>query len=87
MTEAPVAETPTKRGRPRPDTTIERDDRVLAHLGTSEGRTRRQLATELDLPDSEIYLSLYRLSRTTPPKIVKNAGNVWTLTPADVPAG
>ena len=86
MTETEVPTTPeaaTGRGRPRPDATVERDERVFKHLeAATESKTRAQLATELDMPGNEVYLSLYRLSRATPARIVKDGGK-WTAVKED----
>jgi hypothetical protein len=74
-TEAPAADPTAPRGRPRPDTTIERDEKVLAAITEAPG-TRKQLVERLGMAGNEVYLSLYRLSRATPPKIIKN-GSTW----------
>jgi predicted transcriptional regulator len=56
--------TPTRRGRPRPDDTIERDNQVLKALQSSDKPlTRNELAAQLGLDGKIVYLSLYRLSR------------------------
>lgn len=77
MSEAPV-ETPTQRGRPRPDATVERDERVLKHIEAEGPKTRPELATALDMPGNQVYLSLYRLSRSDPPRVVKTGGK-WGI--------
>lgn len=78
-----MSETPAAgRGRPRPDATVTRDKQVLEYLAGHEGgRTRKEIVTDLSLGGSEAYLSLYRLSRTEPPAIVKN-GSRWAVAPA-----
>lgn len=67
MTEAtPATETPADgRGRPRPNETIERDEKVLAALvaAGADGLTRPKLAAATELPGNQVYLSLYRLKR------------------------
>jgi len=85
MSEAPVEAPATQRGRPRPDATVERDERVFKHLEAEGPKTRPELATELDMPGNQIYLSLYRLSRADPPRIVKSGGkwSVVTVTPVE----
>lgn len=56
-----LVEAPTqRRGRPRPDTTIARDEQVLAAIGAGSP-TRAQLAETTGLEPKAIYLSLYRL--------------------------
>lgn len=72
--EAPAADAAT-RGRPRPDVTVERDEKVLAAITEAPG-TRKELVERLGMAGNEVYLSLYRLSRADPPKIVKN-GATW----------
>lgn len=74
--EAPATETTTTtRGRPRPDATVERDEKVLAVITEAPG-TRKELVERTGFAGNEVYLSLYRLSRANPPKIVKN-GSTW----------
>jgi hypothetical protein len=86
ITEAPEAPETTEasagRGRPRSADTIARDERVFAHIKEHGPKTRKQLADELELPGNEIYLSLYRLSRTEPPHIVRSGSN-WSAATAD----
>jgi hypothetical protein len=74
---AEATETKPGRGRPRPGSTIERDNKVLGHLRANGPKSRKELASELDLPGNEIYLSLYRLSRNEPADVVKN-GSQWS---------
>ncbi len=63
------------RGRPRPQSTIDRDAKVLELIKTSgEGFTRAEIAEKLDLPGNEVYLSLYRLSRDGQ---IAKAGSRW----------
>lgn len=50
------------RGRPRPLSTIERDEAVFMLL-SGEPKSRQQLADYLDVNINVIYLSLTRLSR------------------------
>ena len=77
MTEPTEAAT-TQRGRPRPNATIDRDERVRKHLEAEGPRSRAALATELDMPGNQVYLSLWRLSHSDPPKIVKQ-GARWAV--------
>jgi hypothetical protein len=59
-TEAPAS----RRGRPRPQATIDRDARVLEHMRAVDGGlTKAQLADATGLTGNEVYLSLYRLKR------------------------
>jgi hypothetical protein len=70
-TEAPAAEgadtsaqaenTAARRGRPRPESTIERDNKVFEAL--AEPATRKDLVEKTGLAKNEVYLSLYRLRR------------------------
>jgi len=59
-------EAPAKRGRPRPQSTIDRDEKAYAVIAAAgeAGVTKTQLATELGDLAKGAYLSLYRL-RTT----------------------
>lgn len=75
MTETQEAEA-AQRGRPRPDATVTRDARVLEYLTANGAKTRAELATALEIGGNEVYLSLYRLSRATPPAVEKR-GNRW----------
>jgi predicted Rossmann fold nucleotide-binding protein DprA/Smf involved in DNA uptake len=49
-----------RRGRPRPNETVERDERVLTAIG-EQSLTRDELATALSLSPAQTYLSLHRL--------------------------
>ncbi len=68
------------RGRPRPAATLERDEKVLAHLNEAGAKTRKQLVEELGLPGNEIYLSLYRLNRD---QKITRAGSAWAVATAE----
>jgi hypothetical protein len=66
-----------RRGRPRPDTTVQRDEQVLAQI--TEPRTRGQLAELTGLETKAVYLSLHRLQRDG--RITRTrsgADHVWT---------
>lgn len=52
-----------RRGRPRDPGVIERDERVLGALSTTEAKTKAQLAGELGLEPGVVYLSLWRLNK------------------------
>lgn len=54
--------TPARRGRPRAQETINRDDAVLKALGDGP-LTKEQLVQKLGLKDTHVYLSLWRLRR------------------------
>jgi predicted ArsR family transcriptional regulator len=56
------------RGRPRPEATILRDERILSYLRTEGDKTRNQIADELGLDKTLTYLALDRL---------RNAGLAW----------
>ncbi len=70
----------TGRGRPRPTATLERDEKVLAHLTANGAKSRKQLVEELELAGNEVYLSLYRLSRD---QKIKRDGSAWVTVSAD----
>lgn len=53
----------SRRGRPRDPGVMERDERVLGALSAVEAKTKTQLATELGLEPSVVYLSLWRLNK------------------------
>ncbi len=52
-----------RRGRPRPQNTIERDESVYRLLHTKGPLTRTQVAEELGCKPSVAYMSLFRLRR------------------------
>jgi hypothetical protein len=78
MTEAPVTEaTETRKGRPRPSDTIERDQRVFDTL--TEPLTREGLSERLAMEPKLVYLSLWRLRRDG--RVVRDrrdGTHVWT---------
>lgn len=59
--EAVTAEGAARRGRPRPDVTIQRDQQVLNALDGP--KTRAQLIEATGLSKNQVYLSLYRLRK------------------------
>lgn len=64
MTEATEVDVNARRGRPRPQNTIERDETVYRVLREFDGPvTRNQLAEKLSMQSSHVYLSLIRLRR------------------------
>lgn len=81
MHEAPTAETPPRRGRPRPTDVIARDEDVYQLL-TDSPRTRNQIAAELGLTPSLAYLAIDRLRRAgrIRPCCNDNAATlIWTV--------
>lgn len=71
-----MTEGTTRRGRPRPQDTIERDKQVYAKL--LEGpATREQLAESLGAPPTHVYLSLYRLRRDGRAQRLEDQRFVW----------
>src|SRR5262245_30230223 len=54
--------TEAKRGRPRPQTVIDRDEAVLTAI-TKDGSTNAELQEATGLPKNEVYLSVFRLRR------------------------
>jgi site-specific DNA-cytosine methylase len=71
--------TPARRGRPRPDDVIKRDEQIFNAL-TDEGMTRPEVAAAVpDVEESLIYISLYRLRRDGRADRVHVAGrgHVW----------
>jgi predicted Rossmann fold nucleotide-binding protein DprA/Smf involved in DNA uptake len=80
-TSADADETSGRRGRPRDPGVIERDERVLGALSPGEAKTKAQLAGELSLAPSVVYLSLWRLHRAG---LVEREQRTWRQT---APAG
>lgn len=56
-------ETKRPRGRPRPQSTIDRDAKLLAHLKANGPMSRNQLADSFGLDKTITYLALDRLRR------------------------
>ena len=74
---AVAAETESQRGRPRPAEIVERDQRIFDALAT-QGKSREQLAAELELTPNLVYLSLWRLRRDSRVERVRHEGvSVW----------
>ena len=68
------------RGRPRPLSTIERDEQVYAAIGT-EQRSREELATHFGVNLNIIYMSLVRLrSAGRVHKVRDGKYHLWTQT-------
>lgn len=76
MTESVAPEAPAerRRGRPRPEATIARDQQVFDAL--TEPKTKKELAEATGLPGNEVYLSIYRLR--TGGQITKVEGKAHT---------
>lgn len=86
MTEPTEGDAPTRRGRPRPESTIARDEQVF-ELIPADGSTitRNALADALQVEPKAIYLSLYRLSRSQRIERVHEGGShVWKRVSAGV---
>lgn len=58
-----MPEEKARRGRPRPEDTIERDDRILELLSKRGPHTRNEIAERLGISFSLTYLALDRLRR------------------------
>ena len=87
MTEAVVADAATAeastaaRGRPRPDETKERDEKVFAAIaGSDRPVTREEIANGTGLAGNLAYLSLYRLNRAERVQRTRDGGkHVWSV--------
>jgi hypothetical protein len=74
-----VAEPTPKRGRPRPQTVIERDEQVFNAL--TSPMTRGQLAEASGVPEDKVYLSMFRLRDAGRIRRERQGGaHVWTRT-------
>jgi len=75
-------QTTRPRGRPRPQETIERDQRILAYLKENGPRTRNDLADALGEERSKTWLSLDRLRRENKVRLCASASPgpdmLWT---------
>lgn len=71
---------PRRRGRPRPQETIDRDEKILAELAEGQA-TRNALAKRLELDNTATYLALDRLRKQG--RVRKCAGDgphtIWAL--------
>lgn len=70
------------RGRPRPQETIERDQKILSLLRDLGPRTRNTIAEDLGLSVTIVYLSLDRLRREDKVQIrpdTNGPGAVWMV--------
>lgn len=87
QTSSDAAEAPKSgRGRPRPDTTRQRDETVFAVV-TAEPATKVELAEKLGMESSLVYLSLLRLRRDGRVQNLRNAAgkHAWQLADAAQP--
>ena len=70
------------RGRPRPQETIDRDNRILEHLRANGAQTRNALADALNEPRTKVWLSLDRLRKDGLVRKCTSSGEgsemVWT---------
>lgn len=77
----PAEATESRRGRPRPQETIERDQMVFDAM--TGPMTRDELAAAVGLTGPQVYLSLYRLSRSGRVVRTQEGGaHKWSHTPA-----
>lgn len=60
---APTATSGGRRGRPRSQTAMDRDQRVFDALADGQQKTRNEIAAEVGFTGGLTYLSLYRLKR------------------------
>lgn len=74
-----------RRGRPRPDAVIQRDNTVFdAIIGPM---TRKQVAERVGIPESHAYLSLLRLRNDGRVRLERTGtGYAWSRVPSAVPA-
>jgi Sugar-specific transcriptional regulator TrmB len=84
-TETPAEGTgTTRRGRPRPQIVIDRDEQVFQAL--TDPMTRAQLATASGVPENKVYLSMFRLRDAGRIKRERQSGNhVWSRTEETAP--
>lgn len=82
MTEPTAEATAPRRGRPRPQSTIDRDQQVLQALADG-GKTREDLVTATGLGKNQVYLSLYRLRVAGQVERTRDGGkHLWKSTVA-----
>lgn len=78
--EEPTPTSPNRRGRPRSQDTLARDERVKEVLGEG-AMTREQLAERLGDKPSLVYLALWRLNRQgAVEKTSDGSRHSWQLT-------
>jgi DNA-binding MarR family transcriptional regulator len=61
--------------RPRPQSIIDRDERVLALLASAGPLSKRDIADRLDLDPNDVFLSLYRLNGRG--RVTRGPGKKW----------
>lgn len=84
-----MSETATRRqGRPRPNETLDRDQRVLEWLQKQDsGKTREEIATGTELGANLVYLSLYRLRRDGKAVRAHESGaHRWSVVKTEAPS-
>jgi len=72
------------RGRPRPQATIDRDQKILDQLGREGPQTRNALAETLGLDKTITYLALDRLRRAGLVRICADTAGPGAVWSADV---
>lgn len=72
---------PTRRGRPRTEDAVARDEQIYNALLSSGPYTRNELADRLALSKSLTYLALKRLQKAGRVKrcLTENGDSVWTV--------
>lgn len=81
-----MTEVKRPRGRPRPQHTIDRDARILAHLRTHGPQSRNALAEALGLDKTVTYLALDRLRRSGEVRTCSDTAGPTTLWSSEVNA-
>lgn len=72
------------RGRPRPEATVKRDERILAYLDKNGPQTRNALAEKLRLSKTITYLALDRLRHKGQVRICAHQGGPGVLWSSDM---
>lgn len=74
-------EKPSRRGRPRSQETVERDERVLTVLRENGPTTKEQLVEALGMTPEKVYLSLWRLRKESKVERTSSSGtrHVWQV--------
>lgn len=85
VAEAQGTETTVRRGRPRPETTITRDNEIFDYLASAEsGMTRSDLVEKTGLTANEVYLSLHRLRKDGRIERTRQGANhLWAVAAQD----
>jgi hypothetical protein len=76
-----MSETRPRRGRPRPQENIERDETIYDLLKNRGPKTRNEVAQETGLTHSLTYLALDRLRRSGRVRrcLTDDSGSVWSV--------